>query len=137
MPAVTVPPRPNGLPIATTQSPTRRASESPNFTNGNSLPSFGSIFSTATSVLGSVPSSLAGNSLSSYRRTVISSASAITWLFVTTIPSDEIRKPEPSDWARRGCCAWLPPFRQQHVLTNRADREPVGKNGLEQSGPPL
>ena len=32
MPAVTVPPRPNGLPIAITQSPSRSLSESPNFT---------------------------------------------------------------------------------------------------------
>ena len=32
MPAVTVPPRLNGLPIATTHSPSRTLSESPNFT---------------------------------------------------------------------------------------------------------
>ena len=36
MPAVTVPPRPNGFPTATTQSPTRGA-WSANFTNGKSL----------------------------------------------------------------------------------------------------
>src|SRR5260370_20838569 len=32
MPTVTEPPRPNGLPIATTQSPTRAVSDVPNFT---------------------------------------------------------------------------------------------------------
>ena len=32
IPAVTVPPRPNGLPIAITQSPTRAWAESPHFT---------------------------------------------------------------------------------------------------------
>ena len=32
MPAVTVPPRLNGLPMAITQSPSRSFSESPNFT---------------------------------------------------------------------------------------------------------
>ncbi len=32
MPAVTVPPRLNGLPIAITHSPSRSLSESPNFT---------------------------------------------------------------------------------------------------------
>ena len=40
MPAVTVPPRPNGLPIASTQSPTRSASESPNCTAGQRLVRF-------------------------------------------------------------------------------------------------
>ena len=37
MPAVTVPPRPNGLPIASTQSPTRTSSLSPNVTAGQRL----------------------------------------------------------------------------------------------------
>ncbi|MCY1180744.1 hypothetical protein D9M73_212120 [compost metagenome] len=67
--------------MATTHSPTLSFSESPSFTIGRSLPS---IFSSATSVRGSVPTNLAGNSLRSDRRTRISSASAITWLLVIT-----------------------------------------------------
>ena len=53
MPAVTVSPRPNGLPTAITPSPTRVLSLSPNLTvfSGLSL----STFSTATSTLGSLP----------------------------------------------------------------------------------
>ena len=47
IPEVTVPPRPNGFPIATTQSPTRALSEFPNFTGINFL--FVSIFKTARS----------------------------------------------------------------------------------------
>ena len=58
MPTVTVPPRPNGLPIAITQSPMRMTSESPNFT-AVSLRVFGSTLSTAMSVLVSVPTSSA------------------------------------------------------------------------------
>ena len=58
MPTVTVPPRPNGLPIAITQSPTRILSESPNFTAVSLWP-FGSTLSTARSVLVSVPTSVA------------------------------------------------------------------------------
>ena len=54
MPAVTVPPRPNGLPIATTQSPTRVAVESPNWTNGRSV---ASILSSARSETTSRPTS--------------------------------------------------------------------------------
>ena len=40
MPAVTVPPRLNGLPIAITQSPSRSLSESPNFTALSGLSGF-------------------------------------------------------------------------------------------------
>ena len=47
MPDVTVPPRPNGFPIATTQSPTLALSEFPNLTGLNF--SFVSIFNTARS----------------------------------------------------------------------------------------
>ena len=63
MPAVTVPPRPNGLPIAITHSPGRTAAESPRAMNG----SFWSvlIFSTAMSVRGSVPITRAGSSVPS------------------------------------------------------------------------
>ena len=48
IPAVTVPPKPNGFPIATAQSPTRALSESPNLTVVNL--SLVSIFKTAISI---------------------------------------------------------------------------------------
>ena len=47
MPAVTEPPRPNGLPTASTQSPTRALSLSPNFTAFSGFSGF--TRSTATS----------------------------------------------------------------------------------------
>ena len=82
MPAVTLPPSPNGLPIASTQSPTRALSLSPQ----SAATSFLSVltFSTATSVLLSRPSTSALRRVSSCRMTVISSAPSITWLLVTT-----------------------------------------------------
>ncbi|MGY4593606.1 hypothetical protein ACVWXL_001352 [Bradyrhizobium sp. GM22.5] len=56
MPAVTVPPRPKGLPTATTQSPIR-GFWSENLTNGKSfLPS---TLISARSVFGSVPTTFA------------------------------------------------------------------------------
>src|SRR3546814_6808681 len=48
MPAVTVPPRPKGLPMATTQSPMRVASESPQAVDGSGF--LASTFSSARSV---------------------------------------------------------------------------------------
>ena len=104
MPAETEPPSPKGLPIATTQSPTRIASESPNLTKGSG--EVGSTFSRAISVFGSLPISVAASEVPSERFTVISSASSITWLLVTTKPSGETTKPEPSDWTWRGPCGW-------------------------------
>ncbi len=85
MPTLTLPPSPNGLPIAITQSPTRLLSESPNFTVGSgALRPARSSLSSARSVLGSVPTSSALKVESSLSVTVISSASAMTWLLVTT-----------------------------------------------------
>ena len=81
MPAVTLPPRPKGLPMATTQSPTRALSESPKRT-AVSLP-VGFTLSTAMSVLGSRPTTSALSRVPSWRATVISSASLMTWLLVT------------------------------------------------------
>ncbi len=60
MPAVTVLLRPKGLPIATTQSPTLMPSESPSLAVGKLFA--GSIFSTARSVFGSRPITLASSS---------------------------------------------------------------------------
>ena len=76
MPAVTVSPRPNGLPTAITPSPTRALSLSPNFTvlNGLSL----STFSTATSTLGSLPTIVAFSLRPSVKMTTMSLASPMT-----------------------------------------------------------
>ena len=76
MPAVTVPPRLNGLPIAITHSPSRSLSESPNFTAFSGLSVV--TLSTARSTLVSLPRSSALSRVPSLRMTVISSASAIT-----------------------------------------------------------
>ena len=76
IPAVTVPPKPKGLPIAITQSPILALSEFPNFTGLNL--SSESICNTAISDNGSEPIILALYSLSSLNLTNISSAPFIT-----------------------------------------------------------
>ena len=76
MPAVTEPPRLNGLPIAITHSPSRSLSESPNFTATSGLT--GLNFSTAMSVFLSTPTSSALILVPSFMMTLISSASAMT-----------------------------------------------------------
>ena len=112
IPAVTVPPRPKGLPIATTHSPTRVAEESPKVTKGKVLSE--RILSTARSDAASAPITSASYSVPSASVTVIDSSFArvsgglITWLLVTTIPSAEMMKPEPSDCASR-VCGWACP----------------------------
>src|SRR6516225_2647198 len=106
MPAVTVPPRPNGLPIASTQSPTLVLVESPQMAAGRGA--FGSTLSTARSVTESRPITSACNVVSSERVTVIRSALAITWLLVTMIPAGSIMNPDPSD-AARGANEFGPP----------------------------
>ena len=72
-----VPPKPKALPIAITISPTRKLLESPNSAKGNF--SWISIFNNAKSVLGSVPTTRAENSLLSNNLTKISSEPEITW----------------------------------------------------------
>ena len=67
MPAVTEWPRPNGLPIATTQSPTRVLSLSPHFVAGSGFLFGGSTLSSATSTRLSEPISLALSCVSSRR----------------------------------------------------------------------
>ena len=76
MPAVTVSPRPNGLPTAITPSPTRALSLSPNLTvlNGLSL----STLSTATSTLASLPTIVAFSLRPSVKMTTTSLASPMT-----------------------------------------------------------
>ena len=117
MPAVTVPPRPNGLPIASTQSPTRSVSESPNCTAGSGLSGF--TCSRAMSPVSSRPSTLALSEVLSWRVTVISSAPSITWLLVTTSPDgidDEARAQALHAPLRRGrlIVAIARPGRQDH-----------------------
>ncbi len=80
IPAVIVFSSPNGLPIATTHSPTLSFSGSPTVTFGRSL---ASILITATSVRLSVPITLAMNSRRSVRRTLTSSAESTTCALVT------------------------------------------------------
>ena len=75
IPEVTVPPKPNGFPIATTQSPTLALVESPNETGLNL--SLVSIFITAMSIYGSAPITFASYSFSP-TLTKISSALATT-----------------------------------------------------------
>ena len=81
MPAVTEPPSPNGLPIASTQSPTRSASLSPNGTNLSGLSL--STLSSARSTRSSLPTSTALSVVLSCSVTLISSAPSMTWLLVT------------------------------------------------------
>jgi len=95
MPMVTVWPTPNGLPIASTRSPTWSSSESCSSRNGTgSRPT--SILSTARSVLSSERTRVASNSRRSASTTRISSASLITWWLVTISPSAPTITPEPS-----------------------------------------
>ena len=93
MPAVTVLSRSKGEPIAITHSPTRSRFTSPKRTVGRPL---ASIFSTATSVRLSAPTTRALNSRLSVRRTITSSAPSITCALVITRPSAETMKPEPT-----------------------------------------
>jgi len=94
MPAETEPPRPNGLPQATTQSPTSTAALSPHTAAGSGVA--GSTLMTATSVSSSAPISLAGNWVPSDRLTTIASALPTTWLLVTITPDGSMMKPEPA-----------------------------------------
>ena len=70
IPEVTVPPNPNGLPIAITQSPTLALSESPNLTGKNFSSDL--IFKTAISDKGSAPTISAAYSFPSFKVTKIS-----------------------------------------------------------------
>ena len=100
---MTVPPSPNGFPIATTQSPTLALSESPKFTGLKE--SLEDIFMTAISAYGSAPITFALYSLSP-TLTIMSSALAITWLLVITVPFLSIINPEPKEDALRSVGLW-------------------------------
>src|SRR4051812_41330454 len=92
MPIVTVCPRPNGLPIASTRSPTRIFEESAIAIAGNA---FASTRSTATSLWGSAPTTLAVSSRPSCSATRTLSACSTTWLLVRITPSEATITPEP------------------------------------------
>ena len=76
MPLVTLWLKPNGLPIASTTSPTRRLSEEPNVMAGSLS---ASTRSTARSVSGSLPTTFARSFFPSASVTSISSAASTTW----------------------------------------------------------
>jgi len=64
------------------------------------------------SVAGSVPTTSTRYSVSSSAsRTLIWSASSITWLLVRISPDAVMKKPEPEDRWTRGCCRSLPSSR--------------------------
>src|SRR5262245_576263 len=93
MPAVTVCCRPNGEPIASTQSPTLILSESPRVADGKLLPPCSR--STARSVRLSTPASLALNFFPSAVTASISVARSTTWALVSTVPDGSTMTPEP------------------------------------------
>src|SRR6516165_4263062 len=135
MPEVTVPPRPKGLPIASTQSPTLALVESPQVAAGSGT--LDSTLSSARSVTESRPITSACKVVSSDKVTVICSALAITWLFVTMIPEGSIMNPEPRD-ATRGSGRLGPPgapFSPRKSRKNSSSGAP-GEGSCD-SGPPL
>ena len=81
--------------MATTQSPTSILSESPSVSGRK--PDW-SMRMTATSVCGSVPTTLAGKTRSSESVTSIWSAPFTTWLSVRMMPSLSTTNPVPSPW---------------------------------------
>src|SRR5262245_22395158 len=94
IPLVTVSSRPNGLPIATTGSPTCTFDESPNET-GCSTDDGASTLITARSVDGSVPTTEASYVMPFQNRTDTESELSTTGSFVTIGPSESITKPDP------------------------------------------
>ena len=78
------------------------------------------------SVLGSVPITSAFSSRPVKNSMVISSAPSITWLFVTTKPSSEITKPEPSADDLRGVGASSPLLRSRNSLKKSSKGDPSG-----------
>jgi hypothetical protein len=97
MPSVAVRSRSNGLPIASTMSPTRALRES---ANCSGLTPFGIDFfgidTTARSLDGSVPSTSPSIELPSRpNRTITRCELSTTWSFVTTVPFLSMRKPVP------------------------------------------
>ena len=93
MPAVTEPPRPNGLPAARTQSPTSTWRQSPQATAGSG-PVACHLDDARRRSARRCRSRLAGSSVPSVSETTILSAWPTTWLLVTMMPGrvdDEAR----------------------------------------------
>ena len=105
IPSVTVgpPARASAFPMARTESPTRACDESPRFTVGR--PEAWSIWTSARSWAGSVPSTREGRALVCPNRvTVTVVAPATTWLLVSTSPverEDHAASGRLDDVARR------------------------------------
>ena len=99
MPVVTVRSSPNGLPIATTGSPTSTFDESASV-SGVSASGLASTLSRAMSVDGSLPTSVAFRVSSFENRTSIEVAPSMTWKFVAMCPCLSSTKPDPSAVAR-------------------------------------
>src|SRR5258706_122096 len=128
MPTVTLPPRPNGLPIAITQSPTFEFSDDPNLTDVRGF--LGVTLSRARSVLGSFPITLSTFSREPLLKLMmISSAPSITWVLVTIRPSlPSTTNPEPSDDTLRSCRE-RPPFLLKKSSKRSSNGEPCGTFG--------
>ena len=124
MPAVTEPPRPKGLPTASTQSPTRALSLSANFTAFSGFSGF--TFSTATSTFWSLPITSALSFCPSVKMTVTSLASAMTWLLVMTMPEASMTKPEPSEadlrWRGSSGAPWPCCWRRLRNSSNNSSK---------------
>ena len=115
MPCVTVCPTPNGLPMASTTSPTCSASELANSSVGKR--SCASLMrSTARSLRLSLSTISASNSRLSASATLTSSAPSMTCTLVTTRPDGSTITPEPSER-----CSWRPPL-ARHAEEAAEDR---------------
>jgi hypothetical protein len=109
MPLVTVCPTPNGLPIASTWSPTCSASELPSVITGSRSRL---IFRMARSVSGSVPITFARVLRLSFSATSISVAPSTTWLLVRMKPSWLMMTPLPRPLC--GIEPWSPKKKRNH-----------------------
>jgi hypothetical protein len=95
---VTEPPRPKGLPAASTHCPTRMAEELPQVSAVSGARA--STRSKARSISSSEPTTRAGSSCPPWKATVTRLAVPTTWLLVTMKPATSMTKPEPAPWVR-------------------------------------
>ena len=98
MPDVIVRSRPNGLPIATTGSPTSTEVDVPS-ASGRRASADSVTFSSAVSVESSLPTTVAWTRSSFEKDTNTGPAPSTTWALVRMWPSLSITKPEPWPWA--------------------------------------
>src|SRR5436853_5170 len=102
IPTVMVLCKPKGLPIVTTSCPTLTCVESPSCTGRNSSV-VTSTLTTARSLSGSVPTTLAETIVPSWNVTVMRSAPSTTCLFVTMCPRVSHTNPDPEPWRISSC----------------------------------